>query len=190
MVHRNAPLSETGRERLARCIVEDGWPLRRAAERFQVSPTTAKRWADRWRQAGQAGMADRSSRPRTSPRRTPTRTERRIVKVRVLRRWGPARIAGASPWPARRWEACRPYAACTGSPTICVSGWPTSSPSPALVAGQLLDEEGHFMSEFEEFIAPASSVLVFDQLHLDEAFADPLIVAAVVAAVIDRLTDN
>lgn len=28
-----------------------------------------------------------------SPRRTPTRTERRIIKVRLLRRWGPARIA-------------------------------------------------------------------------------------------------
>jgi transposase InsO family protein len=37
-------------------------------------------------------MADRSSRPHHSPRRTPTRTERRIIKVRVLRRWGPARI--------------------------------------------------------------------------------------------------
>jgi len=38
-------------------------------------------------------MSDRSSRPRTSPRRTPARTERRIIKVRVPRRWGPARIA-------------------------------------------------------------------------------------------------
>ena len=38
-------------------------------------------------------MADRSSRPHRSPRRTPTRTERRIIKVRVLPRWGPARIA-------------------------------------------------------------------------------------------------
>ncbi|KUN13307.1 IS481 family transposase [Streptomyces canus] len=93
MPHRNAPLTETGRLRLARCVVEDGWPLRRAAERFQVSPTTAQRWADRYRQFGEAGMYDRSSRPRTSPRRTPTRTERRIIKVRVLRRWGPARIA-------------------------------------------------------------------------------------------------
>ena len=91
--HRNAPLTETGRLRLARCVVEDGWPLRRAAERFQVSPTTAQRWADRYRALGEAGMADHSSRPRTSPRRTPTRTERRIIKVRVLRRWGPARIA-------------------------------------------------------------------------------------------------
>ncbi|UGQ09743.1 IS481 family transposase [Yinghuangia sp. ASG 101] len=93
MLHRNAPLSETGRLRLARCIVVDGWPPRRAAERFQVSHTTARRWAARYREHGEAGMRDRSSRPHASPRRTPTRTERRIVKVRVLKRWGPARIA-------------------------------------------------------------------------------------------------
>lgn len=92
--HRNAPLTETGRLRLARCVVEDRWPLRRAAERFQVSVGCAKRWADRYRCHGEAGMVDRSSRPHHSPRRVPTRTERRIIKVRVLRRWGPARIAG------------------------------------------------------------------------------------------------
>nr|WSW59313.1 IS481 family transposase [Streptomyces sp. NBC_00998]WSW60402.1 IS481 family transposase [Streptomyces sp. NBC_00998] len=93
MPHRNAPLTETGRLRLARCVVEDGWPYRRAAERFQVSPTTAQRWAARYRAHGEAGMGDRSSRPRHSPRRTPSRTERRIIKIRLLRRWGPARIA-------------------------------------------------------------------------------------------------
>ena len=92
MSHRNAPLSETGRLRLALCIVEDGWPLRRAAERFQVAVTTASRWAGRYRELGPAGMVDRSSRPHRSPNQTPTRTERRIIKVRVLRRWGPARI--------------------------------------------------------------------------------------------------
>jgi transposase InsO family protein len=92
VVHRNAPLSELGRLRLARCVVDEGWTLRRAAERFQVSPTTAARWAGRYRQLGQAGMTDRSSRPHRSPSRTPTRTERRIIKVRVTRRWGPARI--------------------------------------------------------------------------------------------------
>ncbi|WP_077086674.1 IS481 family transposase [Mycobacterium rhizamassiliense] len=92
MSHRNAPLSETGRLRLARCVVEDGWPLRRAAERFQVAVTTAARWAGRYRALGEAGMADRSSRPHRSPNRTPTRRERRIIKVRVTRRWGPARI--------------------------------------------------------------------------------------------------
>ncbi|MEU7019471.1 IS481 family transposase [Streptomyces sp. NPDC046203] len=93
MPHRNAPLTETGRLRLARCVVEDGWPLRRAAERFQVSPTTAQRWATRYRALGEAGMSDLPSRPHHSPKRTPTRTERRIIKVRLARRWGPARIA-------------------------------------------------------------------------------------------------
>lgn len=73
MVHRNAPLTETGRLRLARCVVDDEWPVRRAAERFQVAHTTASRWARRYREAGAAGMADRSSRPHASPRRTPWR---------------------------------------------------------------------------------------------------------------------
>jgi hypothetical protein len=92
VVHPNGPLTETGRERLARCIVEQGWPLRRAAERFQVSVQTARRWSTRWIEDGPAGMVDRSCRPHHSPNQTPTRTERRIIKVRVLRRWGPARI--------------------------------------------------------------------------------------------------
>jgi transposase len=91
--HRNAPLSETGRLRLARCVVEEGWSLRRAAERFQVAVSTAARWVGRYRECGAAGMCDRSSRPHRSPSKTPTRTERRIIKVRVIRRWGPARIA-------------------------------------------------------------------------------------------------
>jgi transposase InsO family protein len=94
MPHRNAPLTETGRLRLARCVVEDGWPLRRAAERFQVSTTTAKRWADRYRLQGATGMADRSSRPHHSPSQTPRRTEQRIIKLRATHRLGPARIAG------------------------------------------------------------------------------------------------
>ena len=100
MSHANATLTPRGRLLLARCVVIDGWPLRRAAERFGVSQTTAQRWAGRYRELGEAGMTDRSSRPHHSPRRTPTRTERRIIKVRVLRRWGPARIAyllGLSP---------------------------------------------------------------------------------------------
>ncbi|BBY46539.1 hypothetical protein MCEL_48340 [Mycolicibacterium celeriflavum] len=92
MSHSNAPLSETGRLRLARCVVDDGWSYRRAAERFQVAVTTVQRWVRRYREQGPAGMVDRSSRPHRSPNQTPTRTERRIIKVRVLRRWGPARI--------------------------------------------------------------------------------------------------
>ncbi|RZT84804.1 transposase IS481 family protein [Pseudonocardia sediminis] len=92
MVHGNAPLSPTGRLRLARCVVDEGWPLRRAAERFQVAVNTAARWSQRYRIGGAAAMADRSSRPHYSPSRTATRRERRIVSMRVSRRWGPARI--------------------------------------------------------------------------------------------------
>ncbi|MDK9645724.1 IS481 family transposase, partial [Propionibacterium freudenreichii] len=46
MTHANAPLTPAGRRRLAIVVVEEGWSLRRAAERFQVSAGTAKRWAD------------------------------------------------------------------------------------------------------------------------------------------------
>lgn len=92
MPHANAPLTELGRLRLARCVVDDGWPLRRAAERFQVSVTTASRWAARYRLHGPAGMRDRSSRPVRSPRRTSRRMEKRIVRLRIRRGWGPARI--------------------------------------------------------------------------------------------------
>ncbi|MFD1374721.1 leucine zipper domain-containing protein, partial [Actinoplanes sichuanensis] len=92
MPHANATLTERGRLRLARCVVDDEWPLRRAADRFQVSPTTAKRWADRYRTDGAAGMADRPSRPHTSPNRTPRPVERRVLHLRRSKRLGPVRI--------------------------------------------------------------------------------------------------
>jgi hypothetical protein len=85
-------LTPTGRLRLASCVVDDGWPLRRAAERFGVSVTTAQRWSGRYRGQGQAGMGDRSSRPNRCPSQLPTRIEHRIMGLRVSRRWGPARI--------------------------------------------------------------------------------------------------
>ena len=91
VTHANAPLTPEGRRRLSALIVDDGWSLRRAAERFQCSPATAKRWVDRYR-AG-IPLVDRSSRPVSSPGRLPRRTERRIVALRFNRRWGPHRIA-------------------------------------------------------------------------------------------------
>lgn len=94
MPHANASLTELGRLRLARCVVEDGWPLRRAAERFQVSHNTARRWAQRYRLLGPAGMSDRSSRPKRSPHQTPSPIVRKVLHLRVKKRWGPVRIAG------------------------------------------------------------------------------------------------
>lgn len=93
MTHANAFLTPRGRLALARLVVDAGWTYRRAAERFQCAPATAKKWADRYRAGGPSAMEDRSSRPHTCPHQTPTRTERRIVKLRFTRRWGPHRIA-------------------------------------------------------------------------------------------------
>jgi len=91
VTHANAPLTAVGRQRLAQLIVMEGWTIRRAAERFQVSPATAAKWAARFR-AGEP-LTDRSSRPACSPARTSRRLERRIVNLRVTRRWGPHRIS-------------------------------------------------------------------------------------------------
>jgi transposase InsO family protein len=92
MSHPNAILAPKGRLQLAKCVVDEGWTLQRAAERFQVAVTTAARWASRYRDHGEAGMSDRSSRPHRSPNRVPMKRERRIISLRVNLRWGPDRI--------------------------------------------------------------------------------------------------
>ncbi|MEU2453413.1 IS481 family transposase, partial [Streptomyces sp. NPDC012765] len=78
---------------LARCVVDDGWPVRRAAERFQVSHTTAARWAGRYRALGVAGMSDRTSRPHHQPLRTPAEIEEHVLRLRREHRIGPLRLA-------------------------------------------------------------------------------------------------
>jgi transposase-like protein len=90
--HASAALTPRARLRLARLIVEDGWPIARAAERFQMSWPTAKRWADRYRESGPAGMTDRSSRPHHSPNATPAPVVRKIVHLRWKQRLGPVTI--------------------------------------------------------------------------------------------------
>jgi transposase len=91
--HANAALTPKARLRLARLVVDDGWPVARVAERFQVSWPTAKRWADRYRQLGPNGMADRSSRPHRQPNRTGQPLVRKIVHLRWKQRLGPVAIA-------------------------------------------------------------------------------------------------
>jgi transposase InsO family protein len=90
--HSNAALTPRSRLRLARLVVDDGWPIARAAERYDVSWPTAKRWADRYRESGPAGMGDRSSRPRRQPNRTPRPLVRKIVHLRWKQRLGPVAI--------------------------------------------------------------------------------------------------
>ncbi|WP_205215212.1 IS481 family transposase [Amycolatopsis albispora] len=94
MSHPNATLTPRTRLRLARLIVEQGWGPAEAAKMFMVAVTTARKWAERYRTEGEAGMADRSSRPHHSPARTPEPLVRQIVRLRWRHRLGPVQIAG------------------------------------------------------------------------------------------------
>jgi transposase InsO family protein len=100
MSHANTTLTPRTRLRLARLVVEEGWPATEAARMFLVCPATARKWAARYRDQGPAGMTDRSSRPRRSPARTPEVVVRRIVALRWRHRLGPVQIAGRLGVPA------------------------------------------------------------------------------------------
>lgn len=94
MSHANAALTPRARLRLAQLVVDRGWTHAAAAKMFMVAPRTAKKWADRYRNEGPAGMVDRSSRPKTSPTRTSPEVVRQIVRLRWRHRLGPVQIAG------------------------------------------------------------------------------------------------
>jgi transposase InsO family protein len=98
--HSNAALTPRARRRLACLIVEKGWSIPRAAERYDVSWRTAKKWADRYRAEGPAGMNDRSSRPHRQPNRTPAPVVRKIVHLRWKQRLGPVEIGDRLGMPA------------------------------------------------------------------------------------------
>jgi len=91
--HANAAVTPRARLRLARLVVDQGWPPARAAERFDVSWRTAQKWAGRYREEGPAGMVDRSSAPHHQPSRTPAPVVRKIVHLRWKQRLGPIQIA-------------------------------------------------------------------------------------------------
>lgn len=99
MSHANAVLTPRTRLRLAQLVVDRGWTYAAAAKMFLVAPRTARKWADRYRAEGVAGMQDRSSRPH-SPTRTGPEMVRRIVRLRWRQRLGPVQIAGRLGLPA------------------------------------------------------------------------------------------
>lgn len=85
-------------------------------------------------------MSDRSSCTNRSPRRTPNRTEPRIVKARLARLWGTARIAHlldlAQPTVHRVLTRCWPREALSGQSRVRRrSRWVTArwdrGPSPS-----------------------------------------------------------
>ena len=91
MTHPNALLTPRARLRLARLIVEDGYPATIAAKMFMVSPITARKWAGRYREEGEFGMQDRSSKPHRIPGRTPEMSRRRSSTCAGGFDWGQPR---------------------------------------------------------------------------------------------------
>src|SRR5215510_13667559 len=75
------------------CVLENGWTVEATAERFQVDAKTVRKWRDRFKAEGSAGLRDRSSRPRRSPNRTPRRCRRQVLRLRRNHRWGADHIA-------------------------------------------------------------------------------------------------
>jgi transposase InsO family protein len=100
MAHANAALTPRHRLRLARLIVDDGWPPSRAAEFFNVSWRTAVKWAQRFRDEGPAGMNDRSSARHTQHAKTPQPVVRKVVHLRWKQRLGPVQIGAQLAMPA------------------------------------------------------------------------------------------
>jgi transposase InsO family protein len=98
--HANAALTPRQRLRVARLIVEDGWPVAHAAAFFHVAWPTAKRWADRYAAMGADGMVDRSSRPHRMPDRTSQLLVRKVVALRWRKRLGPVAIGAQLSMPA------------------------------------------------------------------------------------------
>jgi len=90
-VHANARLTPEGRRILVGRIAS-GRPAAHVAAEMGVSRTTAYRWWRRYQSEGEAGLFDRSSRPRSCPHATPVELEAQVVALRGERKLGPARI--------------------------------------------------------------------------------------------------
>ncbi|MFD4263383.1 IS481 family transposase [Streptomyces sp. NPDC058534] len=91
MSHRNARLTVHGRRLLIE-RVRTGRPIAHVAAEMGISRVTAHKWVRRWRAEGEHGLHDRSSRPLTTPHRTPAATEAQVCSLRRDRKLGPARI--------------------------------------------------------------------------------------------------
>jgi len=98
-VHGNARLTPVGRLTLVMRI-ESGRPVAHVAAEMGISRPTAYKWWRRWQDEGEAGLVDRSSRPRSCPHRTSPEMEAQIAELRTTLKRGPARIGGQLGVPA------------------------------------------------------------------------------------------
>ena len=90
-VHRNAPLTVEGRQRLVeRCRTR---PIAHVAAEMGISRATASKWVNRHRRHGVLGLVDHSSAPARQPNATPGQLVARIESMRREHKWSASRIA-------------------------------------------------------------------------------------------------
>ena len=99
--HANTRLTIHGRALLIERILVDGRPVSHVAKELGISRQCAHRWISRHRAEGRAGLVNRSSRPKSMPRRTASNREAAVIVARLLNRSGPVRIAAITGVPAR-----------------------------------------------------------------------------------------
>ena len=87
---------EGSREEACRLVVQGGVSVRLLCARFGVSPTTLYKWVGRYREAGRAGLKERSRRPHVSPRRSAPEIETAVLAERLANpAWGGRKIAAS-----------------------------------------------------------------------------------------------
>jgi transposase InsO family protein len=84
-LHSRAKTTPESRALIIHRVQAEGWSRRKAAEAFGLSVRTAGKWLRRFRDQGAEGLQDRSSRPRSSPRRTPENLRKRVFELRQKR---------------------------------------------------------------------------------------------------------
>jgi len=81
------------REEFVRLASQPDENIRLLCRRFQISPTTAYKWMDRYRAVGREGLMDLSRRPRESPTRTSAPIEKAVLALRRQRpAWGARKL--------------------------------------------------------------------------------------------------
>ena len=101
VAHANARLNLHGRRLLVERIITHGRPVAHVAKELGVSRQCAHRWVGRFRADGEAGLLDRSSRPRHCPRRTPAEVEQQVLQLRHRERRGQDWLGAELGLPAR-----------------------------------------------------------------------------------------
>ena len=86
-VHKNARLTPHGRERIVR-QVQSGQTPKAVGEAAGVCPRTVRKWVERYRREGLAGLRDRSSRPHRLHRPTPQAVVEQVEALRRQRHTG------------------------------------------------------------------------------------------------------